>query len=207
MIPSMRRRDSVINALLGIFLLVVFFACLAAIALVCGLGFIGFEWILRRIFPGWTRPYAFAFGASWTLVLVWYGVGHARKRRRRNAFLFFAIAPIMGWGWALVVPFRSSIGDVRGVALLYCLLPMIAIMGLAQDAALGRLKFFLAAAIISAVVLVNCGLLGYSALSRGAAYGVLGATFLWCFSGVWTAWTGHKPEPPDHSLAPPTASA
>ena len=149
MIPSMRRRDSVINTLLGIFLLVVFFAWLAAIVMVCWLGLMGFEWILRRIFPGVNVTAEFSLIGIWSLVMVWWVVEETRKRRWRNALLFSAVAWIMSL--LFIVPTHSSIEGIRGNWVLYDWLPLIVVLSIAGNVALGRLKFVLAAVIISAV--------------------------------------------------------
>jgi len=201
--PFVSRRDSATNALIGIFLLVVFFACLAAIALVCWLGFTGSEWILRRIFPHVTYAATFSSIGIWTWFLVWTAVGHGRKRRWRNAFLFLAVAPITGW--IFMVPMPPSIGGIGGNWVLYCWLPLIMVIGIAGDASMGRPKFFLAAAIVGAVAALNSGLLGYTALSSAAAYCLVTGTLVWwCIDIIRIR---RKTETADPSMALPPAGA
>jgi hypothetical protein len=197
----MSRRDSVINALLGTFLLVVFFARYAAIGLVLVFALVGLDTVFHGVFRAGI-PFDLTLGVFWTLLFAWRGIGQARKHLWKNAFLFLTAAPVIGFGWMLA---RSV--DDHGVGLLYCFLPMIMVAGIAHDTNMGRLKFLLAAAVVGAVVSVNSGLLGYSALSRSVARGVLAVTLLSCFSGVWTAWTENRPTAPNRPLAPPAARA
>ena len=191
----MSRRDIVVNALLGTFLLLVFFACLAAIGLVVLFGFIGLEWIVRLVVPGRTLPRGFSIIGIWTLLSLWNGIRHVREKRWRNAFLCFACPPLVGLG--LFTPVHT------GQALFFWV-PVMVVFIIANDATLGRLKFFLAAAMAGGAVLLNSDLLGNGALSQTIANCLLAMVAVWWIAVIRHNW---RTEAPNQPLALPPAGA
>ena len=78
------------------------------------------------------------------------------------------------------------------------------VFSIANDATLGRLKFFLAAAIAGGAVLVNSGLLGNGALSQTIANCLLAMVAVWWIAMIRNNW---KTEAADQPLALPPAGA
>ena len=196
----MSRRDIAVNTLLGTFLLLVFFVCLTAIGLIFLFGFIGLDWVARRVFPGWIVPAGASVFAAWVLLSLWYVIRDLREKYWRNALLFFATAPLMGFAW--FTPIQSSIGG-NGHALFFWV-PVMTVIAIADDATLGRLKFFLGAAVAGAAMSVNCGLLGNGVLSHAVANCVLAVTITWW---IVTIRNKHKTDNPDLPLSLPPAGA
>jgi hypothetical protein len=202
----MSRRDVVVNTLLGTILLSILFAYFAAIGLMFLFGFVGLDWIVRRVFAGMTLPAGFSFLVIWALIAVWSSIGHARKGHWRNVFLVFVSVPLLGFAWFALLP--SSIGGY-GHAGLWGLptlrwFPVFIVFGTSGDANLDRLRFFLAAAVAAASVAVNSGLLGNGALARTVASCILVAAAAWMIDGVWKGW---RRSTLDQSLALPPAGA
>ena len=185
--------------LVAILLLAVFFVCISALTAACVLGFLGFDWALRRILPA-ARQSDFPVLGMFALLMMWSGIKEIRKRRWRNAFLFFSLAPIIGW--AFIIPVRFSSGALGSNWVLNWWLPMILVMNIAGAATMTRLRFFSAAAFIGAVASVNSGLLGNTALSRTAANCLTLTMIAWIV--VETVRGRRKVVPSDHSLPPPT---
>jgi hypothetical protein len=194
----MSLRDIVVNALLGTFLLLVFFACLAAIALVAWFGLIGLDWVVRLVVPGRTLPTEFLIFGTWALLSLWSGVGHARKGRWRNAFLCFICAPLVVLAWFSF--FQSPIGGAGQVLSFWIPLMLLTV----ADASLGRLRFFLTAAIAGTAAAVDCGLLGSGTLSRTVANCLLAMVAVWWIAMIRNNW---RTEAPDQPLALPPAGA
>jgi hypothetical protein len=194
----MGRREIVVNTLVGALLLLVFFARFAAIALVVWFAFIGLEWVFHLVLPSRTLPTEFLLFGAWTLLSLSSGIRHVRAKRWRNAFLCFVGAPLMGLAW--FTPIRSSIGG-NGSAMFFCI-PVMMVIAIADGATLGRLQFFLAAAIAGAALAVNGGLLGNGVLSHTVANCVLAVAVLWW---IVTIRGNYKSDASDQSLALPTA--
>src|SRR5882762_8689174 len=191
----MSRRDIVVNTLLGTFLLLVFFACLAAIGLVVLFGFVRLEWIVRLVVPDMTLPRGFSIIGIWMLLSLWNGIRHVREKRWGNAFLCFACAPLVGLG--LFTPVHT------GQALFFWV-PVMVVFSIANDATLGRLKFFLAAAIAGGAVLLNSGLLRNGTLSQTIANCLLAMVAVWWIAVIRDNW---RTEAPNQPLALPPAGA
>lgn len=203
----MSRRDNVVNALLGTFLLLVFFAYLTAIGLIFWFGFAAIDWIFRRTLAGMTLPADFSFFVIWALITAWYGAEHMRKGRWRNVFLHFVSIPLMGFAWLTLFP--SSIGAISTHAELYALpvfsmFPVFIVFGTSSDPNLGRLRFFLATAVAAASVSLNTDLLGDGALARTVANCLTVAVVVWMIDGVRKGW---KTTPPDRPHVLPPAGA
>jgi len=177
----MSRREIVVNALLGLFLLLVFFVCLTAIGLVFLFGFIGLDWVARRVFPGWIVPAGASVFAAWVLLSLWYVIRDLREKHWRNALLFFVSAPLMGLAW--FTPFHSSLG-AKGNNLVFWF-PVIVIITIAGDKTLGWLKLSLATALGGAAVLVNSGLLGDGPLAHTVANCVVAVAIAWWVAAFW----------------------
>jgi len=170
-----RRRDMIVNTLIGTFLLSTFFACFAAIALGVWLGFIGMQWGVQRLLPGLTVPAWFWISGIWLLLLLRSGLRHVRERRWRNAFLNFIGAPLLLLAW--YTPIQSPLGGDGSP--LFFWVPVMMVITIADDAKLSRLGFFLAAAVAAASVSVNAGFLGNGVLSHRVASGVIAVAFGW----------------------------
>ena len=174
----MSRSDIVVNTLLGILLLLVFFVCFTAISLVFVFGFIGLDWFAHRMFPGWALPAGASVFAAWILWSAWCAIRDLREKHWRNAFLFFVSAPLVGLAW--FTPFRSSL-RAKGNALVFWF-PVIAIVAIASDKTLGWLKFSLAAVLAAAVVLASSGLLGDGILAHAVANCAVVVAIAWWFA-------------------------
>jgi hypothetical protein len=171
----MSRRDIAVNALLGTFLLLVFFVCLSAIALVAWFGFIGLNWIFHLVVPGRTLPTRASLFVAWMLSSLWYVIRDLREKHWRNAFLFFISAPLIGLAW--FTPFESSLG-AKGNELAFWF-TVIVIITIAGDKTLGWLKFSLAVALAGAAVLANSGLLGDGILAHTVGNCVVAVAIAW----------------------------
>jgi hypothetical protein len=177
----MRRRDTIVDTLLGILLVLIFFARCSAIALVVWFGLMGLESIIRLAFPNWTLPVEFLIFGAWTLIAVRSGIGHARQGSWRNAFLTFLLAPLMGFAWFTRV--ESSIGAHS----VFLLAPVLMVITIGDNEGLGRLKFLLVAAVAGAALSANCGLLGNGTLLHTVANCVLAVSIL-----LWIATIRNK---------------
>ena len=194
----MSRRDIIVNTLLGTLLLLVFFARLSAIALAVWFGFRGLDWVLRLVFPNWTLTTESSLFLIWTSIAVRSAAGHARKGRWRNAFLCLVGAPLIGFTWLTRV--QSSIGD-NGHAVFF-FVPVIMVIAVADDTALGRVKFLLTAAVAGAALSVNSGLLGNGLIAHTVADCVLAVTIIWWLATIRNK---RKSDSPDPTLALPAA--
>ncbi len=106
----------------------------------------------------------------------------------------------MGFAW--FTPIQSSIGS-NGHDWFFCI-PVVMVITVADDATSAVSRFFLAAAIAGAVVLVNCGLLGNGVLSHTVANCVFAVTVAWW---IITIRYKYKTDTSDQALALPAAGA
>jgi hypothetical protein len=188
----MSRRETFVNTLLGIFLLVVFFVYLTAIGLAFLFGFIALDWIVRSADPGASLSPGFSFLGIWALIVVWSAVGHARNGRWRNAFLLCVSVPLMGFAW--FGPISSVEGYGLGFAGLY-IFPVFMVIGIAGEETLGRLKFLVATCVTAASVAVNGGLLANGTLSRSVANCLLAVVVVWFITEARAKYKTAGPDP------------
>jgi hypothetical protein len=202
---SMSRREIVVNALLGSLLLLVLFVYFTAIAVIFMSGFLGFDWVIRRLLAGITLPADFSFFVILALITVWYSIGHARKGRWRNVFLDFVSIPLMGFAWFTLFPSIGGHGNAGLYVLpFFSMFPVFIVFDISGDTNLGRLRFFLATAVAAASVSVNSGLLGDGVLARTVANSLSVAAAAWMIGGIRKGW---KKTPPDQPHALPTVGA
>jgi hypothetical protein len=161
----MRGREAIVNTLLGIFLISVLFLpfLLGIVVLKYAVPVIDQElWIL---FPTAAHPAYIAFIALLSLLALISGVTNLRKRRWRDAFLCLAILPMIA---SIRFAGPHSMFGIDGSIWVW---PWLIVT--AAQSGLNRSQFFLAGAVIGAVVAINAGLLGAGTLCRVASYGVL----------------------------------
>jgi hypothetical protein len=161
----MRGREAIVNTLLGIFLISVLFLpfLLGIVVLKYAVPVIDRElWIL---FPTAAHPAYIAFIALLSLLALISGVTNLRKRRWRDAFLCLAILPMIA---SIRFAGPHSMFGIDGSIWVW---PWLIVT--AAQSGLNRSQFFLAGAVIGAVVAINAGLLGAGTLCRVASYGVL----------------------------------
>jgi len=114
-------RDTTINVLVGLFLVLVFAIAVLLAILAVGFTFQYLDLAFRRFVPGLARPWDVEFYGILCLWSAISGVGHLRNRRWRKGFLSFAtIAAIVSifladahsplrsdaffvWPWFLVI--------------------------------------------------------------------------------------------------------
>jgi hypothetical protein len=149
----MSRREIGVNTLLGILLFLAFVG-------VGSLGLCVIEYLASRFLPSRVVP------ADLLLLLIYgissaaYSVGHLRRKIWRNAFLCLAIIPVIVL-ISLGHPF--SIFGFGGFISLWT----VCILLFAPETSLvPRSEFFLAALIVSAVVVLASGIVGTAELSR-----------------------------------------
>jgi hypothetical protein len=153
-----------VNTLLGIFLISVLFLpfLLGIVVLKYAVPVIDQElWIL---FPTAAHPAYIAFIALLSLLALISGVTNLRKRRWRDAFLCLAILPMIA---SIRFAGPHSMFGIDGSIWVW---PWLIVT--AAQSGLNRSQFFLAGAVIGAVVAINAGLLGAGTLCRVASYGV-----------------------------------
>lgn len=194
----MSRREIALNTLLGLFLLAVLFCYLTAIGLSFLFGFVGLDWIVRRLLPGIGLPAGFSFIGIWALIVAWSAVGHIRNGRWRNAFLLFASVPLMGFAWFGPIPLSSERYGFPGLHIF----PVFMVIGIAGHATLGKLKFLVTACVTAASLAVNSGLLGDGIVSRTVANCLLAVVVVWFIA---VARANNKAADPDQALALPRA--
>ncbi len=159
----MSRRDIAINTLLGIFLLgtalVIFLACVAA----GWLGLSAIKYIASRFFPGLVVPADRLLFLIYGIFAVGYGVGHLRRKLWKNAFLCFAVIPVIVLMW-FTHPF--SIFGTDSFAPLWFIFILLLIP---ERSPIPRFEFFLASLITMAAVSLASGLVGTGEFARMAS--------------------------------------
>ena len=157
------RRETVTNTLLGGFLLLSFFACLAAVVLVAWLGISGLDWIFRVALPGKKVPMTFSILGLSAAVSLWQGMRAMIGKRWRNAILFLISVPLLilvgltfNQDWSL---------DGRPGPSPYFFLAL-AILGVADRAKLSWTEFSLAVSVAASAMAVKSGWLGDGVLSQ-----------------------------------------
>jgi hypothetical protein len=154
------RRDKVVNTLLGIFLLgtalIIFFAFMGA----GWLGLSAIKYLAGRFLPGRVIPADLLLIFIYGLYAVGYGVAHLRRTLWRNAFLCFAVIPVIGLMW---LGHPSSVFGADSFVPLWFLAIFLLIP---ERSPVPRFEFLLASLIaISAMVLAS-GLVGTGNLAR-----------------------------------------
>ena len=87
-------RDTIINTLLGAFLLIVLCLYIAAIGSLFLLALIALQWLMHRFFLQTSLPFL-AILAIWAAMATWYSIQHAREGRRKNVFLQLVSIPLL----------------------------------------------------------------------------------------------------------------
>ena len=169
----MSRREIAINALIGIFLIVVLLSpfLLALVALAYIVRPIG--QLFKTFLPGLSDPedlFFLGLFCAWFLV---EAIKRLRKREWTGAFLFLAGVPMLLSSW----PARSySPLGLNGHSWVVCILAMCFAHA---GPVLTRIQFLLTASAISAIVAINTGLLGVGAFAHVAADCVLAGLLIW----------------------------
>lgn len=176
----MSHRDAIVNALLGILLLLVFLASFAAFALAVWLGFIGLEWIAHRVAPNFQPSETFVPFGMWALALSVGVIRHARSKHWRSAFFCFICVPLVAL--ACFGSTHSPIGGAGWSPLWF--VSLLAITAIGEDTTLGRIGFFLASGLACAAVLVISGLLGTEALAHTVANCAIVISVAWMIVSV-----------------------
>jgi hypothetical protein len=190
----MSRREIVVNTLLGLLLvsaLPVFF--LVGLAVLKGASL-----VIASFWPQVAHPQNAAFVGFVALAALTSSVRHFRKRRWRNAFLTFAALPMILSFWFAGA--HSSLGlggDFWIAGVLFVFIP--------PDSAPTRFQFFAAATVISAVVAVNTGLLGFGLMSRIVSDCLLAGFYIWCVNEFRRNWNDTKDPVPQAPLSPTNA--
>jgi len=155
-------RGTVLNVFLGLVLILVFAVLFAA-----GLGAIAFAFYVidlaaKRFLPGLPHSSDLEFYSLLSLVWLISGIMNLRKRLWRSAFLSLATIPAIVSVW-LANPHspagRDSFWSIWIVAIL---------LATAQKSSVPRSEFFLGAAIVSVILALNTGLLGFGVFAHAA---------------------------------------
>jgi hypothetical protein len=180
----MSGREIIVNTLVGMFLVSVFCLPFFFAAVVGEYVFHALDLVVQTFIPGLAdSPDLFL-----AIFLVWSlfsGTWYLWKRRWMNAFLSFAIIPIILSIWLTSV--HSGLGP--GGFGVFTLFPILAIP---NNSAPARFQIFSTAFIVSAVVAINTGLLGSGSLARIAANCILGCVFMWFANEVRKNWNTTK---------------
>ena len=156
----MSRRDTVVNTLLGIFLL--------ATALIVFLAFVGAGWLglsaikylAVRFLPGLVVPTDLLLLLIYGVSAVGYGVAHLRRKLWRNAFLCLVVIPVIGFVW-LGHPF-SIFGTDRFILIWFPAMLLLA----PEHSPVPRFEFLLASLIAIVALALASGLAGTGNLVR-----------------------------------------
>lgn len=167
----MSRREIVVNTLMGVLLVSSALVTCLGIATIFWLAIWAIKYAFDYFFPGLVFPVdlvvfsmcAYAFGDSF--------IRNVRRGKTREAFLsFVAIAALVSCWFA---PANSIFAGDRIPVLM--LLPLLMIL----PGPIRRIEFFIGAAVLSAVLAVNDGLVGSGRLAHAALGGTLILTSVW----------------------------
>jgi hypothetical protein len=153
-------RDTVVNTLLGLFLLTVALFIFLAFVAALGLAIWTVEHLAEHFFPGSTFPSSAAVLVIYSISSLAYGLSHLRGRRWRNAFLCLAAVPVIVSIW-FADP-HSPFGRDGFVSIWLTLMVLLT----PEESLVPRFELFLSATIVSAVVVVNSGFAGSDVLAH-----------------------------------------
>jgi len=191
----MSRRETVVNTLLGIFLVAVFLLPFLLFFVVAGYVLQALDHGARYLLPGVVHySSSLIFLSLLCLLSLVYGVTHLRRRRWQSAFLSFAILPMIVSVWFADV--HSPLG--RDALWMW---PAFLIVAIPTDSRLTRFEFIVGASTVAAAVSANTGLLGSGSLARTIADCVLVGLFTWFVIDVRQRWSSPKTPGPE---APPS---
>ncbi|MGO8794966.1 MAG: hypothetical protein ACLQLC_09100 [Candidatus Sulfotelmatobacter sp.] len=169
----MRDRETIVNVLLGILLISVFFVPLLLILLIGGFVLQACDHGLQHLWPGLVHSQLPFFGLISVSALI-CGIRELRRGRWQQGFLFLVALPTIASMYFADVHVGFSLRVDWAFPVLVVILPF----WLLEKSIPIRFQFFAEAAIMSAVIVINTGLLGSGITARLAAEGVILATLV-----------------------------
>ncbi len=150
----MSRRETVVNTLLGMVLLITAVLIFLLFVAAAWLGISAIKYLADLFLPGVVLPAFAALFAIYGVCSLAAGVRHLRRRLWRNAFLCFAVIPVIAFAY-FASPFLPS-GTGSFVSLWFIFIMLFT----PEQSLIPRLEFFLAALVVSAFVIAASGLVG-----------------------------------------------
>jgi hypothetical protein len=197
----MSRRDTIVNTLIGLFLVSVF--CLPFV-LALAVGNLVFKTAIPyvvRFWPGLAHHSDVVLLALISVVTLTSARGHLRQKHWLEAFLTFAAVAAIPSVWLASLHSlagQRKFGDVPlQVFLIFAILPVAP--------RLSRFEFFLGSAIVALFVAVNAGLLGSGSLSQLVATCVSLAVLILMALRVRQIWNGGEAPSSKVPLSPTRA--
>ena len=163
----MSRRETSVNVLLGLALVLISALLFSLVVIALGFVLYAVDTIAKHYSSSDVASSRLEFFTLLLLVSLVSGVGHLRKRFWPNAFVSFAIMPVIAsiWFAGAHSPLQFEGFSPAGSWLLIVLIP--------NRSRLERYEFGLAGFIVSATVAVNFGLFGAGSVARFVADSIL----------------------------------
>lgn len=168
MIARMNRRETAINALLGVLLLFAFGLCVAACFAAMLVAFYVTGLLFNLFLPEVSQPPVYTFYGLLVIYCLWYAVRHLRKGRWWNAFFSFAMIPILIS--SLLSGPHSFLGQTLDYSAIWCL-----VFFTVNNCAPTRYELMLGSFVVAAAIAVNTGLLGSGTAAQVTVYCISGA--------------------------------
>jgi hypothetical protein len=151
----MSAREKAVDVLIGSALLLILASLFAIGFGAIGLAIYALEMVGKHFLPQLANHWDVAFYGFLCLSSLGASLGHLRKRRLLNAFLSFAMIPMIAFV-GLAQPRDST----------FFVWTMLMVMFTSSDSLLTRLEFALGAFVVATSVAVNAGLLGTGTLEH-----------------------------------------
>jgi hypothetical protein len=140
----MSRRETIVNTLLGTFLLIAALLIFLLLVAAAWLALSVIKLFADRFLPGVTLPTYVILSATYAALSLAYGVGHLRRKLWRNAFLCFSVVPVIAL--ATLAHLLSPFGLNSFVSLwMVCI-----VLFTPEKSPVPRSEFFLSALVVSA---------------------------------------------------------